>query len=393
MVMAALAMTALLLFGALALDVGAIWSSRTQSQNADDSAALAAAQKMIKQVGTGVPTVELDDARAEGITYAAANATVSNPSVTLQNSDFEFGFWDLATRTLDTSVDKTDPDLVTGVRVNVRMDGTDNQRSPSFLSQLLGRNGFDVNNTAVAYLGFEGEFDPGEFDLPVAIDSCDIVSDNGCGSDYCDTIANPPNPCLLDDPQAGEATTNFTCLEFSSTGEQNACWTAFDGDSPSINPPKLNDIVDAGNAGDVQSGDEVYLDNGDKAATQAYISDKMYGNDAYAGNPAGVDRYPPFDGNEDSWVVKLPVVECQDVAHCAGPSTYAITGGVCFEVREIAAPPTTSAKEIRGRFLCSKGTQEERDLIDEFCRDDDDEPNGPGGCNFGFRANKVVLVE
>ena len=49
MVIAALAMTALLLFAALAIDVGAIWSSRTQSQNADDAAALAAASKMIQR--------------------------------------------------------------------------------------------------------------------------------------------------------------------------------------------------------------------------------------------------------------------------------------------------------------------------------------------------------
>src|SRR5262245_362902 len=43
MVIAALAMTALLLFAALTIDVGMIWASRTQSQNVNDSVALAAA--------------------------------------------------------------------------------------------------------------------------------------------------------------------------------------------------------------------------------------------------------------------------------------------------------------------------------------------------------------
>ena len=66
MVIAALAMTALLLFAALAIDVGAVWSSRTQSQNAADSAALAAAATMIVQIERGSATVDLTAARAEG---------------------------------------------------------------------------------------------------------------------------------------------------------------------------------------------------------------------------------------------------------------------------------------------------------------------------------------
>ena len=105
MVIAALAMTALLLFAALAIDVGAIWVSRTQSQNADDSAALAAAAAMIEHSGTNPTTVNLAAARAEGARYAGANATVGEAvttnggirsgGVNVEPGDFEFGLWDL----------------------------------------------------------------------------------------------------------------------------------------------------------------------------------------------------------------------------------------------------------------------------------------------------------
>ena len=79
MVIAALAMVALLLFGALAIDVGAVWSSRTQSQNAGDAAALAAAQEMIQQSGHESRHGRARRARdAEGISFAGANSTVAN---------------------------------------------------------------------------------------------------------------------------------------------------------------------------------------------------------------------------------------------------------------------------------------------------------------------------
>src|SRR5688572_22088709 len=183
MVMAALAMVALVLFAALAIDVGFIWSSRTQSQSVADSAAIAAAQVMIVRDAMD-PTYAFDQGigEAAGIDYAAKNSTVANSSVTINTGDFDFGNWNFTTRTLDAG-DPSNPDSMTGVRVGVRMDGTDNSRSPGILSRILETSGgsrpflagFEVNNTAVAYLGFQGHFEPGFFDLPVALDSCDLA--------------------------------------------------------------------------------------------------------------------------------------------------------------------------------------------------------------------------
>jgi hypothetical protein len=206
--------------------------------------------------------------------------------------------------------------------------------------------------------------------------------------------ASPPNPCELKYPQTGDG--DVHCLEFSSTDEQNACWTALDGSSSSVNNNNLKPIVDKCNTGDVDAGDEAYLDNGDKNETLHYIRDKFYGDGhppdgPPPGSPAGVDRYPSDEvpSRIDSWVVKLPVFECQEDDHCAGPDTFAITGGVCFEIREILSPPHDPGERlIKGRFLCPGDP-----LFQEFCYDPDDPPQTGTGCNFGMHASIPVLVE
>ena len=86
MVVAALAMVALVLFMALALDVGFIWSSRTQSQNVSDSAAVAAAQSMLVPDPAKPPIgVKFDKTAAitAGRAFANANSTVGNASAGL----------------------------------------------------------------------------------------------------------------------------------------------------------------------------------------------------------------------------------------------------------------------------------------------------------------------
>ena len=92
----------------------------------------------------------------------------------------------------------------------------------------------------------------------------------------------------------------------------------------------------------------------------------------------------------------LPVFECQGGAHCSGGGTFKINGGVCFEIREVLAPSgdyDDSQSVIKGRFLCPESADaQEAALYDQHCRDDS-KPMRAGGCDFGLRADQVVLVK
>jgi uncharacterized membrane protein len=137
MVIAALAAATLILFAALTIDIGLVWSSRTQSQNADDAAALAAAANMIDPAG---PTVTLANARQAARATAAANGTVGNAAVNVRNSDITFGDWNLETGEWIDCADQSDPNCITAARVNVTMGGVNppNVESPAFLASWWG---------------------------------------------------------------------------------------------------------------------------------------------------------------------------------------------------------------------------------------------------------------
>jgi hypothetical protein len=311
-----------------------VWAARSELQAAADSSALASAANLVDAAAT---TVTLPAATTNAQTYGLANQA-DQKAITILAPDLTFGDWDLQTSTLNTAVDLTDPDQVTAVQVVARLDQTANGPVQAVLARVLGRQNFSFTANATGYLGYAGSFAPGTVDLPIVIDCCKISSAT-CGDDYCSTVQNNnPNPCPLS--TTGEM---VTCLEFNSTPEQNACWSEFDGQSPSINTPGLTDIVNNGTSSTVDVSHPVYLDNGDKT----------------------------------------PVIDdIQTDAHCAGGGTFHIVGAVCFEIREIIVTPD---KIIKGRFLCQGDPG--------FSQCGIGGPgSGSGGLNFGVRAGVPVLV-
>jgi len=371
----ALALGALLAFASLAIDVGMVWSARTQLQNAADSSALAGARDLIDPGGA----VDAAATIASAQSLAGLNSALGVASISINSSDIRLGQWDATTRSFDPNVDLSDPSLVNAVDVLARMDEVSNGPITALLSQFAGIDSYSIQASATAELGYAGRSLPGEIELPIAIDCCKIAGAS-CSDDYCSTItSNPPNPCSLAVPQAGDSGP-VSCLEFHSTSEQNACWTSFDGSSPSVNTADLRDLVASGAPEAVSVGDQYYVDNGDKTPVIGTINDRFQGTGSFVGNAEGIDRYAPFDGIRDSWVLKLPVIECQSATHCSGGETVGIVGFVCFELREIVVTPD---KVIRGRFLCPS---------DPLYNECDAGNATSGGLNFGVRAEFPVLV-
>ena len=125
------------------------------------------------------------------------------------------------------------------------------------------------------------------------------------------------------------------------------------------------------------SGNPIYIDNGTKTPVIDDIADRFYGNGNYSGNPNGTDT--DGDGISDSWVVVLPVIECQNPGdQCAGHDAQEIKGFVCFDMHEVEVTPD---KIIKGDFICP---------TDPRCNQNGFRPGG--GLAGGISASFPVLV-
>jgi Flp pilus assembly protein TadG len=365
---------ALFALTALALETGRAWSAKGQLQAATDASALAAAGSLLVDDGA---TADPAAALAAAQTYAPQHDVIGT-AVQLRAADVETGSWDLASRTFTPLPGSTDADVVRAVRVVGRRDATQNGELATVLGRVVGVDGIPVTAEAIGYLGFAGIMPPGTAELPIAIDCCAIGGNTPgeeCGEDYCDTIANPPNPCPLErDPSK-----TVTCLEFFSTPEQNACWTAFDSEHPSVNVPDLEDIIEDQNQTPV-GPDPVFLDNGTKTPVVRLIRDRFLGEGEFSGNPSGEDT--DGDGVIDSWPVTLPIVECQNPGdQCASGDPARIIGVACFDLQEVLVTPE---KIIKGEFVCESDPRFERCDTGGF--------GTGGGFDAGIDAQAPVLV-
>lgn len=346
-----------------------MWQAKSQLQAVADSAALAGVGSLLIN---NFQTADPSAAQTQAASYAPLYDILGTP-LAIPASDIEAGSWDLETRAFTSMPGSTDAAQVRAVRVRARRDATSNGGIPTILGAAIGVASVNVNAEAVAYWGYAGSGGPGVADLPIVIDCCAVSGNSpgsACTQNYCDTITNSiPNACPLD--AGGTA----TCLEFHSQPEQNACWTVFDGGSPSINTPDLIDNVSDGNTVDIDG--PIYLDNGDKVPVITEIKNRFEGTGGY--DPAeGTDTNG--DGNVDSWVITLPVVECQQPGDGCGSGNAAdVVGFICFDIHEIEATP---GKIIRGTFLCPS---------DPRC---DTGGLGPGGSIPGaISAQYPVLVD
>ncbi|MGH7287926.1 MAG: pilus assembly protein TadG-related protein [Myxococcota bacterium] len=345
LVFVTLALVALLAFAAWSTETGQAWTAKGQLQAASDSAALAGAGELVDP-NAGQPS-DPPAAIAAAQSYGAQNHSIG-VAITIPAGDIATGSWDVQNRVFTPLPGSTDPEQVRAVKVLGRRDDVANGPVPTVLGRIFGVDDIPVAADAIAYIGFAGLMPPGTALLPIALDCCKI-SGAACDNDYCEEIAgNPPNPmALIDGPNAGQIVTG---LEFHATGDQNACWTVFDSGSPAVSASALQDIVQDGNP--VPAGEHpIYLDNGTKTPVIQEINERFEGTGGYSGNPSGTDL--DGDGDSDSWLVPLPIMECQNPGpHCASGTPQKIVGVACFDIQEVLVPPASPEKIIKGSLVC-----------------------------------------
>jgi Flp pilus assembly protein TadG len=385
LVFVTIALVAMLAFAAWSTETGQAWTAKGQLQGVSDSAALAGAGELLEPNG-GLPANPAA-AIAGAQNFGSQNHSIG-VAITIPAGDIQTGSWDKDNRVFTPMPGATDPTQVRAVQVLSQRTAAVNGPVPTVLGRIFGVDDIPVSATATAYIGFAGLLPPGTALLPVALDCCKI-SGPQCDRDYCSYVQqNPPNPCEISpagtpgvDPELGGNT--VTCLEFaSSNGQQNACWTELDAGNPSINTPGLNDIIEDGNPVEV-GNDEIFVDNGTKTAVLKEIFDRFTDGGAYASDPEGGGSDPNMNGVNETWLVPLPILECQHPGDgCAGGSSQKIVGVACFDVQEVT---DGSDKIIKGEFVCPNDPRWDASKCDVGF--------GPGGEVPTIDAQYPVLVQ
>lgn len=320
-----------------AVDLGAVYSARGELQNAADAAALAAANTMVSWDANNVASAQPDTALANAQTYSAANHALG-AAVNLREplgDDFTIGFWDYQSGDFDpnrTGLGLNDPDSLTGVRVRVRRDDTANTPVRTFFSGIVGINQVNITATSTAFLGWAASTQPGQVDLPIAVDEWAL---------------NPTG----DSPLCGKS------IEWRDENMENGSWWAPFGEGHS--DQTLRDYV----SGDMQLpglnvGDTIDLTNGTAANLFKLLSNR-FGSE-------GLDT--DGNGEVDYWEVVLPVYK-----HGANSGPSEIVG---FATMVITAVHTAPVNNVEGYLKCGMVV-----------------PNSAtGGGDFGSRATISRLV-
>lgn len=140
----ALVMTALLGFGALAIDMGYNYYTRNKLQVAADASALAGASQL-ENLPDQTPIV------TEALEYADNNMSFANYGNVLVAADVVVGNWDADSRTFTAALDP-----MNAVMTTTRRDDTAGNAVPAFLGGVAGFTEYDISASAVATWG-EGD--------------------------------------------------------------------------------------------------------------------------------------------------------------------------------------------------------------------------------------------
>lgn len=335
LVFVTLSLLGFLAFCALAIDVGYMYASRNQLQNAVDAAALAGAGQLGNQRWEDADDQVTDPDKIIAVAQEVLSKNpVAGEGVNTSNSEIEIeaGEWDhTATPKFNPSapVEKWD-----AVRVTVHKNNIG-----AFFSKLVGKDFFDVAADATAALSGLLKMAEGELEIPVGISTAWFDEENWEPGSFCDQP-----------------------IKFYPTGDMEGCagWNTFD-ESPA-NANTLKDILDGLKDGTYESP-EVISDSTSLEFTGGTVSSAFDNMNA---------TYEEFkDPVTGEWETTAVVYDYDD---CSNPTgSIKIVGFVTVVITDILSAPD---KIIQAEVIC-----------------DQVEDNRGGGGEYGTMGRIPGLVE
>lgn len=366
LVIVAVLIVVLIGFVALVVDVGKLYKTRGELQNASDSAALAGAS------GLDLTAGGIDEARARAHAYANLHLA-DRTAVELSDGDIVFGHWDEDAGTFTPlGSDPADPGQVNAVAVITRREAGSGNAVVFDIAPVLGATSGDVRADAIAVVSGPR----GECGFPLVVPDCTLMEPLGDGScGHCLTYQDANTDTsgftsLIDGPVSGPIIRNIIIA---------AC---YDETGAVAVDPVTGECT--GTCSHVMSGDAIRVQNGNLMNTGGNNFCPIIQDLLRRGVPGG-PAYP--------LTVRVPVLLTPPGASCentqfsgthqvAGFAAFDLLGAKCgnndpgvFVGSSPCAPPS-SGKYIVGALRC-----------------DLESPDPPGGGWFGIRSVHPRLVE
>lgn len=355
-VIVGITLAVLLSFLALAIDVGYIYATKNELQNAADSAALAATGKLgnLYSLAADPTTYNCESERDQIV--AVAQAVVGSGKNKAGGSDISISDADVFINNIadgNTKFSTNDYNQAYAVRVIARRDSVLNSQIATFFAQIFGVDSVPVVADATAALTGQSTMAESGLPLPVAINKS-----------WMDT-----NPCDED-------------LTFhpSSAGTCSA-WHAYDNtiysDDTKDYDPNGNDMKDMIDATREDTYNSPYTEAGVTTyeftnGTLANLFTSSAIQDLFNAMKVKNDFIDDLDDDPETWTTTIPIFD-DTVAGCGPNQEVVIVGFTAITITEVTPPPETT---IKATVTCG--------LV---------EPGRGGGGDYGTKGTIPGLVE
>ena len=270
------------------IDLGLVYAARGEMQNASDSAALAAAVELVKDIdGDDIADANYSGASSTAEEFVTSNKLANRNIEWSATDQFEAGLWDFDTKDFSSTGPSSDPDDLTAVRITLRRSVN------TYFTRIFGMNNVDIQVQSTGFLGYAGS--GGRADVPIAVRERKLLESNP-GQD----------------------------LYLNNENDENVQWTSFDVWPANKNTVKPY-IDDPETIPTMNIGDDMYMVNGCVTPLLRAIEDAWEANK---------------DENGE-WHVVCPVV-----AWDPPQNRGTLKGYVHYMITEVI--PTGSNKGIKG---------------------------------------------